>query len=97
MIQASKKGFTTLKSDARGTFKIASSGWSFIRNCTGTGWSGVHPCHRKHDGKEGTAFGGRFSLESATKNLVEICCIVERGVLDRAALSASAISLGRSV
>ena len=89
-----KKIFPPLKSNARRTFQIASSGWSFIRNRIGTGWSGVHPRHRKHGGEKGTAFGGWVSLESATKNLVEVCGIVERAVLDGAALSVSAISTG---
>lgn len=106
-VNASQRGKTTLddsgqakkispplKSNARRTFQIASSGWSFIRNRIGTGWSGVHPRHRKHGGEKGTAFGGWVSLESATKNLVEVCGIVERAVLDGAALSVSAISTG---
>ena len=56
-----KKDFIRLKSDVRGTFPIASLGWSFIRNRIGTGRSGVHPRHRKHGGKKGTAFGGGVS------------------------------------
>ena len=89
-----KKDFIRLKSDVRGTFPIASLGWSFIRNRIGTGRSGVHPRHRKHGGKKGTAFGGGVSLEPATKNLVEVCSIAERAVLDGVALSVSAISTG---
>ena len=89
-----KKDFIRLKSDVRGTFPIASLGWSFIRNRIGTGRSGVHPCHRKHGGEKGTAFGGGVSLEPATKNLVEVCGVAERAVLDGAALSVSAISTG---
>ncbi|MFR8580671.1 ERF family protein [Bilophila wadsworthia] len=41
------------------TFPIASLG-EFIRNRIGTGWSGVHPRHRKHGSEKGTAFGGGF-------------------------------------
>ena len=89
-----KKDFIRLKSDVRGTFPIASLGWSFIRNRIGTGRSGVHPRHRKHGGKKRTAFGGGVSLEPATKNLVEVCSIAERAVLDGVALSVSAISTG---
>ena len=76
-----------LKSNSRRTFQIASSGWNFISNRIGTGWSGVRSRHRKHGGEEGTTLGGGVSLEPATKNLVEVCRIGERAVLDGAALS----------
>lgn len=89
-----KKDFIRLKSDVRGTFPIASLGWSFIRNRIGTGRSGVHPRHRKYGGKKRTAFGGRVSLEPATKNPVGVCSIAERAVLDGVALSVSATSTG---
>ena len=52
----------------------------------------MYPRHRKHGGENGTALGGRVSLEPATKNLVEVCRIAERAVLDGAALSVSAIN-----
>ena len=90
----SKKDFPRLKSSGRRTFKIAPSGWSFIPNRTGTGRSGVHPRHRKHGGEKGTAFGGGVSLEPPTKNLVEVCRIAERAVLDGAALSILALITG---
>lgn len=54
----------------------------------------MHPRHRKHGSEKGTAFGGGVSLEPATKNLVEVCSVAERAVLDGAALSVSAISTG---
>ena len=54
----------------------------------------MYPRHRKHGGENGTALGGRVSLEPATKNLVEVCRIAERAVLDGAALSVSAINTG---
>ena len=47
----------------------------------------MYPRHRKHGGENGTALGGRVSLEPATKNLVEVCRIGERAVLGGAALS----------
>ena len=92
--RASKKDFIRLKSNARRTFQFAPSGWNFIPNRISTGWSGVHPRHRKHGGEKGTTLGGGVSLEPATKNLVEVCSIAERAVLDGAALSVSAISTG---
>ena len=82
-----KKDFIRLKSNVRRAFKIASSGWNFIRNCNGTGWSGVHPRHRKHGGEKRIAFEGGFSLEPTTENMVEICRIAEGAVLTGAALS----------
>lgn len=94
MIQGKQKKFHPLKSNSRRTFQFAPSGWNFIPNRISTGWSGVHPRHRKHGGKKGTAFGGGVSLEPATKNLVEVCGIAERAVLDGVALSVSAISTG---
>lgn len=94
--QASKKYFTRLKSNVRRTFKIASSGWNFISNRIGTGWPGVRSRHRKHGGKEGTAFGSGVSLEPATKNLVEVCRIGERAVLDGAALSIFVLITGET-
>ena len=42
----------------------------------------MHPRHRKHGSEKGTAFGGGVPLEPSTKNLVEVCGIAERAVLD---------------
>ncbi|WP_279027431.1 ERF family protein [Bilophila wadsworthia] len=57
-----------LKSNSRRTFQFAPSGWNFIPNRIGTGWSGVHPRYRKHGGEKGTALGGGVSLEQAAKD-----------------------------
>ncbi len=46
----------------------------------------MHSRHGKHGREKGTALGGGVSLEPPTKNLVEVCRIAERAVLDGAAL-----------
>ena len=68
MIQGKQKNFIRLKSNSRRTFQFAPSGWNFIPNRIGTGWSGVHPRYRKHGGEKGTALGGGVSLEQAAKD-----------------------------
>ena len=96
MIQDKQKRFHhALNRMSEGLSQLPRSGWGFI--------SKSYPAQ---DGREcilatgNTAakkeqlIGGGVSLEPATKNLVEVCSVAERAVLDGAALSVSAISTG---
>ena len=65
--------FRGLKSNVRGTWKIAETGRRFLQNCRGSGRKGMHPCHRQYDGTKKRTVGCRFPLERTAQDMVEVC------------------------
>ena len=72
-IKTHGQNFRGLKSNVRGTCKIAETGRHFLQNCRGSGRKGMHPCHRQYGGTEKYTVGCRFPLERTVQDMVEIC------------------------